>query len=192
MTRPEGQRRPLESYREYLRVLARLQIDPRLRAKVDPSDVVQETLLRAHQGIAQFQGTSDAEMAAWLRTILANTLASALRRFQAGGRDVALERSLEAAVEESSCRLEAWLAAEQSSPEERALRQEQLLGLAEALAQLPEDQRRAVELRHLGGCSVAEVAGQMQRSKEAVAKLLLRGVARLRELLDGPSEGGKP
>jgi RNA polymerase sigma-70 factor (ECF subfamily) len=72
------------------------------------------------------------------------------------------------------------------------MRQEELLGLAEALAQLPEDQRRAVELRHLGGCSVTEVAQQMERSKEAVAKLLLRGVARLRELLEAPVEGESP
>jgi RNA polymerase sigma-70 factor (ECF subfamily) len=154
---------------------------------VDPSDVVQEALLKAHQGLAQFQGKTEPEMLAWLRTVLANTLADALRRYRTGARDVALERSLEAAVAESSCRLEAWLAAEHSSPEERALRQEQLLALADALAQLPDDQRRAVELRHLGGCSVAEVAQQMERSKEAVAKLL-RGVARLRELLDERDE----
>jgi RNA polymerase sigma-70 factor (ECF subfamily) len=192
MSRPQGERRPPESYREYLHLLARLQIDSRLQAKVDPSDVVQETLLKAHQALNQFHGQSEAEMVAWLRAILANTLASALRRFQAGARDVALERSLEAEVEESSCRLEAWLAGEQSSPEQRAMRQEELLGLAAALAQLPQDQRRAVELRHLGGCSVAEVAGQMQRSKEAVAKLLLRGVARLRQLLDEPGEGDRP
>ena len=91
-------------------------------------------------------------------------------------------------LEDSSARLESWLVAGHSSPEEQASRQEQMLRLAGALARLSEDQRQAVELRHLRGCSVAEVAGQMDRSKEAVAKLLLRGVARLRELLDDPNK----
>jgi RNA polymerase sigma-70 factor (ECF subfamily) len=183
MNRP-AERRPLEQYREYLRLLARLQLDPRLQGKVDPSDIVQEALLKAHQALDQFRGQTDAEMAAWLRTILANTLTDALRRFQAEARDVAQERSLREAVEESSARLQAWLVAEQPSPEEQAIRQEELLHLAGALAELPPDQQRAVELRHLKGLSVAEVARQMNRSKEAVAKLLLRGVARLRQRLD--------
>ncbi len=175
--------RPLEHYRGYLRLLAGLQLDPRLKGKLDPSDIVQETLLKAHQAQDQFQGRSEAEMAAWLRTILANTLTDALRRYQTGGRDITQEQSLQAALEASSMRLEAWLVADQASPHEDAVRQEQLLHLAEALTQLPEDQRLAVELRHLKGCKVAEVAQEMNRSKEAVAKLLLRGVARLRELL---------
>jgi RNA polymerase sigma-70 factor (ECF subfamily) len=189
MTRNQAERRPLEQYREYLHLLARLQFDVRLQGKLDPSDVVQETLLKAHQALDQFHGQTDAEMRAWLRAILTNALADALRRYQAGNRNIDQERSQQAALEESSSRLEAWLAAEQSSAAERAIREEQLLGLAHALAQMPEDQRRAVELRYLKGCTVAEVASQMERSKEAIAKLLLRGLARLRNLLDAPTEG---
>src|SRR3712207_3515337 len=113
---PNAGVRPLEYFREYLRVLARLQIDPRLRGKLDPSDVVQETLLRAHERREQFRGTTDAELAGWLRQILANQLAEALRRYTRQARDVNLERSLEAAVEESSARIEHWLASEQGEP----------------------------------------------------------------------------
>ncbi len=72
---------PLERYADYLRLLARCQIDPRLRSRLDPSDVVQQTLLIAHEKLAQFRGRTHAELAAWLRTILANHLARAMRRY---------------------------------------------------------------------------------------------------------------
>lgn len=179
----EAQGRPLESYRAYLRMLAGLQIDPRLRGKVDPSDVVQEVLLKAHQAQDRFRWHTDAQEAAWLRKILANTLADAMRRFATEARDVNLECSLEAALEESSARMEKWLAGDSPTPEARAEGQEELLRLAHALAQLPEDQRTAVELRHLQGRSVKEAAREMGRSEGAFAKLVFRGVEKLRKLL---------
>ncbi len=178
-----GESRVLEKYRDYLRLLARLQLDPRLQSKLDPSDVVQDTLLKAYQALGRFHAQTDAEMAGWLRTILANVLTDAIRRFTTEGRNVDLECSLQAALEESSLRLDRWLVAETSSLAEREARQEQLLRLASALAELPTDQLQAVELRHLQGCPLAEIARRMDRTKEAVAKLLLRGVRKLRERL---------
>jgi RNA polymerase sigma-70 factor (ECF subfamily) len=173
----------LEAYRDYLRLLAGVQLEPRLRGKLDPSDVVQETLARAHEKQGQFRGTTEAEKAAWLRQILANELAAAVRRFHAGKRDAGREQSLHAALEESSARLEALLAAEQTSPSERLVRHEELRRLAMALAALPDDQRRAVELHHLGGLSVEDTAATLDKSESAVGGLLRRGLKRLRQLM---------
>jgi RNA polymerase sigma-70 factor (ECF subfamily) len=182
---PDEWGRTLARYREYLRLLARLHLDPRLQAKLDPSDIVQEVLLKAHQALGQFHRQSEAELAGWLRKILANTLTDAVRRYATAARDVNLERSLEAQVEQSSARLEVLLADRQSSPDAQALRQERLLELAEALARLPEDQRRAVEWLHLRGWSVDAIAREMGRSPQSVGGLLRRGMKRLRELMVG-------
>src|SRR5262245_42356018 len=102
----------LERYKEYLHLLARLQLPHRIQGKLAPSDLVQETLLKAYQGLSQFRGKCEEELAAWLRTILANALKDAVSAFATRRRNVTRERSLEQAVEQSSARLEAWLAAE--------------------------------------------------------------------------------
>ena len=143
---------------------------------------MQETLLKAHEKRDQFRGNTAAERAVWLRTILANTLADAIRKF--GRQKGETTRSLEAALEESSARLDNWLEANEAPAATRAQRQEQLLRLAEALAQLPEDQRTAVELRHLQGYSVPAIGELTGRSIASVAGLLRRGLHTLRGVLD--------
>src|SRR5262249_53953398 len=164
----EEQAPDLERFRDYLRLLVRLQIDRRLQGKLDDSGVVQQTLLEAHQSLEQLRGRSEAEVLAWLRKALAHNLADEVRRLSAGKRDVGREESLQEALEQSSARLEAWLAVEDSSPSQAAERQEQTLRLAAALDQLPEKQRQAVELRHLKGLSLGEVAAEMGCSKPSV------------------------
>jgi RNA polymerase sigma-70 factor (ECF subfamily) len=171
--------RPLEDYRAYLRLLARLQLLAQGQRGIDPSDVVQQTLLRAHERHDQFRGSNHAEFAAWLRAILARQLADAAR--QLGRRDQA--QILQADIDASSARLESWLADQRATPEDIALREERLLTLAEALESLPDEQRTALEQRHLQGLSVPDVAAAMNRTTASVAGLLRRGLARLRGLL---------
>jgi RNA polymerase sigma-70 factor, ECF subfamily len=179
----EADSQVLERFRAYLQVLARLHLDPLLKGKLDPSDVVQQTLLQAYQALPQFRGTSDGERAAWLRQILARALANALRDFGRAKRDVALERSLEAALDASSMRLGTWLAAEQSSPSQQAARQEDSVRLAEAMAKLPEAQREALILQHWENWSLAEIGTHLGRSPAAVAGLIKRGLKQLRVLM---------
>ncbi len=175
--------RVLEPFRKYLRVLAHVHLDARLRGKLDPSDVVQQTLLRACVGFDQLRGREPGVVAAWLRKILARTLADAVRDLERARRDLRRERSLEEALDRSSARMEGWLAADQSSPSERADRNEQLLRLAEALCGLPDDTREAVVLKHCRGWTLAQVADHLGRTPAAVASLLHRGLKQLRELL---------
>jgi RNA polymerase sigma-70 factor, ECF subfamily len=178
----------LERFRDYLHLLARLHLDPRLRGKVDLSGVVQQTLLEAYLARPQFPAAGAGPVPAWLRRILANNLTDEVRKLTAAARDVERERSLEQALNASSVRLAAWLAAEQSSPSQRAMHEEELAHLAVALAQLPDDQRTAVELHHLQGLPLAEVAAQLDRTKGATAALLFRGLKKLRQLLEAEGE----
>jgi RNA polymerase sigma-70 factor (ECF subfamily) len=175
----------LERYREYLRFLAQMRLSPCLRKEMEPSDVAQETLMRAHENRDQFRGPTEA-LPGWLRAILKNYLAEVARKYARRKRDRALEQSLEAALEQSSIGLEKWLADQQSSPSERAARQEQLVQMADALAGLPPDERTALELRYLQEppWPLADIALRLGRpSSKAVSGLLERGLRRLRELL---------
>jgi RNA polymerase sigma-70 factor, ECF subfamily len=174
----------LQRHRSYLRLLARVQLDPRLRGKLDPSDVVQQTLLEAVAKGGQFRGQSEAEYLAWLRKMLAHNLADVLRGFRQARRDIGREQPLEQAIENSSQRLACWLADGAPRPSELAVGNERAARLAEALEQLPERQREALICQHWHGWPVAKIAVHLDCTVEAVAGLLKRGLKRLRENLN--------
>jgi RNA polymerase sigma-70 factor, ECF subfamily len=175
----------IERYRGYLAALARLQVAARpwLAPKLDASDLVQQTLLKAHAARPEFRGHTAAELVAWLRQILNRTLANELRALGQEKRAVGAERSLEADLDASSCRLDAWLAADLTSPSEHVGRAERAAALATAVDSLPTDQREVVLLKHCHGLTLTDIAAQTNRTPAAVAGLLRRGLARLRELL---------
>jgi RNA polymerase sigma-70 factor, ECF subfamily len=168
--------RSLESFRPLLRSLAEVQVPRHLRGRIDPSDVVQNTLLKAHEHFDQFRGRSEAELTAWLRRILSNAMIDALRRLKC-------EPRVLQAVEQSSSQLEALLTASGATPGEQTIRQEELERLAQALELLSEEQRTAVQLQQIQDYSVEDIAKIMNKSKTAVGGLLKRGMRRLRELM---------
>ena len=172
----------LDQYRSYLLLLARMQLDALPRLKIDASDLVQLTLLEAHAKRHQFQGDREA-LAAWLRKVLANNIRDSLRRARRLRRDVTREQSLEAAIDQSSDRVAACLAADQTSLTGRVIRNENLLRLSHAILALPELQRDAVVLHHLQGWKLADVAQHLKKTEAAVAGLLHRGLRRLREIM---------
>ena len=181
----------LELYRNYLNLLAAAQVDKKVQVRCSPSDVVQETFLEAYRDFAQFAGGTEAEFVAWLRRILINNLLRVHERHvRARRRCVHREVSFgdfNAALEESTARLEAVLAGREGSPSSEAGRHESAVLLADQLATLPPDYRQVLVLRHIKGMPFQEVAVQMGRSQAAVRMLWLRAVANLRERL---SEGG--
>jgi RNA polymerase sigma-70 factor (ECF subfamily) len=175
----------LESYRRYLKLLARTGIDTSLQGKADPSDLVQETFLKAHRHFEQFRGESEAELTAWLRQILARNLADLVRRYRLGeGRQAGRERPLHELLDPSARALDRLIADAASSPSKSAQRRELGVVLANALEELPEDQRDVVVLRSLEERDWEDVARQMRRSIGAVHMLWVRALKRLRPLIE--------
>jgi RNA polymerase sigma-70 factor (ECF subfamily) len=168
----------MDRFGDYERVIAQLEHDPRLRGHVDPADAVQQTMLKAILHWSQFRGHTEAELVAWLRQILTRHLIDLAREYSRKNGD------RHHSIEQSHARLAPWLVADQSSPSQKAIRHEQRTRLTDALETLPEDQRIAVEMRHLQGCSVPEICQGMGRTTAAVAGLLRRGLQALRTRLD--------
>jgi RNA polymerase sigma-70 factor (ECF subfamily) len=176
--------RLLELYRNYLRFMARSLIGGALQAKLDPSDVVQETYLKAHADFDRFLGQTEPELVAWLRTILIHRLADMARHHQAQGRDLRREESLEEKLDRSSLELQGALAAWTPSPTAQAMKREHAVLLAEALERLPADYRAVFVLRNLEHVPLEEVANRMGRSANAVSQLWRRALLALRRELE--------
>jgi RNA polymerase sigma-70 factor, ECF subfamily len=172
-----------EQHRGFLVLLARSQWDDMLQGWGDPSDLVQQTLLEAHEKLGDFKGDTVAAFAAWLRTILARNLLDVRRARGRQRRDPHRERSIEAALEESSNRLGFCLVQNDPSPSDQVATAEQLNHLADALERLPPDQAMAVTLHHLRGLPLEDAAAHMGRTKAAVAGLLRRGLKQLRQVM---------
>lgn len=175
--------RLLEGCGQYLMAIGSQELQRDLHAKVAASDLVQETFLKAHCSIQSFQGTTEAELLAWLRKILMNSLFNYSRQFRrTEKRDVSRESPLEA--DWSRVGLTGYLPADVKSPSRCAIDNEEVRWLDIALQRLPEDQQQAIRLRTQLGFSFADVGLQLNRSAEAARKLWSRGIERLQEELE--------
>ncbi len=180
----------LGEFRSYLRVLAGMQLNPMLKKRVDPSDIVQQTLLQAHRAAAQYRGSTDAELAGWLRQILANELAHQLRDNRRAKRDITREQAMQQTVEASSLRLERLLAADGPAPDDAAVRNERVVRIAKAIAELPETQREAIELHYWHHWTLQQIADDQGKSKSAVAGAIRRGLKSLKNGFEDHSSSG--
>lgn len=177
--------------RPYLRLLATTGLHQHLRAKLDASDIVQQTLLQAHRSRDSFQGTSRNELVAWVKQILTRNLIKATRDFGREKRDVKRELSLETVLQTSWLRVDDVLARSESSPLDRIQNREEQTEMCVAVEQLPETQRLAVELHHFLGWPISQVAEEMKKTPVAVSGLLRRGLRTLRSRLKSGVESSR-
>jgi RNA polymerase sigma-70 factor (ECF subfamily) len=171
----------LARYRPYLRVICSLRLPQFCQKREDESDIVQQTLIDANRGLAEFRGETEDEFGAWIDRLLERNILQSVRRHTAEKRDIRRET-----IEwngSGSAQLIWHLEASGQSPESGIFRGEAALELAQALEALPEDQRIAVELRYLGQQSLKSIAEYTSKSTGQVAGLIRRGVEKLREVL---------
>jgi RNA polymerase sigma-70 factor (ECF subfamily) len=173
----------IAKYEPYLRMLARTQMRRAYQAKVGASDMVQQAMMQAVQGIDGFRGQTEAELRGWLRQILAHHLCHLDRDMHRGKRDVRREQSIEQKLAQSSMRLEGLLAGDEATPSQHAMVGENVIQLAEAVESLPADQANAIRLHYLEGMKLSEVAQAMEKTTGSVAGLMHRGMKTLRDSL---------
>jgi RNA polymerase sigma-70 factor (ECF subfamily) len=174
----------LQWYVKYLSLLASTQLDQRLRRRVSPSDIVQETLLAAHRDFGDFRGESQGELLAWLRQILIHSMHRTIaRHIKAEKRDIRRDVSIDQVsnrLEESACTLARQLPAQGDSPSAAMQREEATIEFANRLSDLPDHYRDVIVLRVLQSLSFEEIAERMGRSSGAVRMLWLRALDSLK------------
>ncbi|MEM8736784.1 MAG: sigma-70 family RNA polymerase sigma factor, partial [Planctomycetota bacterium] len=178
----------LQFYFNYLTVLASTQLDHRLKKRLNPSDLVQETLLAAHRDFQAFRGNSPQELVGWLRQILINVLHGAIaKHVKAGKRDIRREISIDQVVthvDRSAANLASILPSPIDSPSSPMHAEERAADLAAHLSKLRPDYRDVIVLRNIRGLSFDEVAEEMERSSGAVRMLWLRAIDKFKATYD--------
>ena len=175
----------LQLYRNYLSILADTQIGQRLRVRVSPSDIVQETMLAAHRDFQKFRGCTEREFMAWLRQVLINTIHRTVdTHLKAKRRDVRREVSIEVLgkMDQSAIDFLQAFADRGPSPSEPLREREAAVALADQLAKLRPQYREVIVLRNLQGLSFQEVAQRMDRSTNAVRMLWLRAIEKFKHV----------
>ncbi|MEO1527567.1 MAG: sigma-70 family RNA polymerase sigma factor [Planctomycetota bacterium] len=191
MTDSQPQSKPIDAsdpaivaqYEPYLRMLARTRMRQAYQAKIGASDLVQQAMLQAVQGFDGFRGSTEGELLAWLRKILAHHLCHLDRDLHRDKRDIRREQSMEQKLTASSMRLEGLLAGDGPTPSQNVAFGESVIQISEAITELPDAQGDAVRLHYLEGMKLSEVARSLGKSTGAVAGLLHRGMKALRERL---------
>jgi RNA polymerase sigma-70 factor, ECF subfamily len=168
----------LQNYRGYLWGLADRMLDDRAAARLDASDIVQQTCLSVHKQITEFEGQDPAQFAAWLRQIHERNIRNAARnQLHAGKRAIDREKR----VSDGDVH-----AARQATASQQVVRSEESARLTRAIALLPPDEQEALRRRYLDGESMVEIAAAMGVTKDALIWLMKRAMTSLREHLAEP------
>lgn len=178
----------LSDHRERLRRMVELRMDPRVRARLDASDVIQEASLEAWSRLDEFLAQRGVSFFLWLRFLTAQRLLTLHRRhlgaqLRSAGREVSLDRSGPPAT---SVALAADLLSREPRPSEAAIQAERQARVQSALEALDETDREILTLRHFEQLTNAEAAEVLALQESAASKRYMRAVRRLQGLLAAP------
>jgi RNA polymerase sigma-70 factor (ECF subfamily) len=186
--------RLLGEFREPLRKVIGLRLDPVLGRRVDASDIVQDVLIEANQRLTEYLKNPVMPFHLWLRHLAQDRIIDTHRRHrQAQRRSIDKEQPIQAPAwaDQSSVQLVAQLIDTEQTPASAAIQQELQRRLGDALTQLPEDDREVILMRHHEQLSNQEVAAALGLTEAAASMRYLRALRKLRAVLV-PGEAEKP